>query len=775
MRQNHCRLAKKIVNINLIKASLIVLLFMLYPASGFAEDKVDAPQAVESQAANSGQATEKTAPKSETKKDQTLEPIVVTATRTPHSISDVPAAVSVVTSEDIESRNIQTVDQAINQLPGVFDQRVLPLDPLGDVMMRGIPGQQRNLVLLDGEPLNNGFDGLVNWNSLNPQDIAKIEVARGPFSSLYGGNAMGGVINIITKTPQQREVTVQSGYGSDNTFYEYASYGDKLYNQLSVFATFGYKQSDGYPTIPTVVSPGGPGGTPVHGAIPTTDPYANPAYIIGNSGNYNWWTQSGSIKLVYDIDANSKATFSYRNNQYGYGFGSPQSFLYDSHGNNIFSGNLSFNGVPVSVTSQDFVADNTKGSFMENIFHGDYETKLSSGAVLKISGGYIDTPSNWYAMPTSYTATYTGGAGQLISTPTQMYNMDAHISFPLCEKHLITFGGAFRYDEADQPTTNLNNWTDPGSKAGQFSDFQGKDNIYSFYTQAEIALLRNLTFYAGVRGDYWETYGGMGNIAGVSGYPQYYGSESDFSVNPKGSLVYKPLDGTTFRASVGTSFRPPTVYELYTSWSAYGYTSEANPNLKPETSFSWDIGVEQKLGSSTVCKLNYFNNTISDYIYWSTVNAYTFQNENAGKAETDGVELEIENKPWDCLKLFANATYTHSEMLSNSADPMSVGKQLQNVPKWMFNLGGQLTYRKFTFTLTGRYVDKQYGQAWNTDTISGVYGSYDAFFVADFKVRYKLTNWATLDFAVNNLADEKYFTYYQAPGRQFFGGVTAKF
>ena len=128
--------------------------------------------------------------------------------------------------------------------------------------------------------------------------------------------------------------------------------------------------------------------------------------------------------------------------------------------------------------------------------------------------------------------------------------------------------------------------------------------------------------------------------------------------------------------------------------------SLANPNLKPETTFSWDIGAEQKLGSSTVCKLNYFNNTISDYIYWamlSTGSYTTFQNQNAGKAETDGVEFEIENKPWDWLKLFANATYTHSEMLSNPDDPMSVGKQLQYVPEWMFNLGGELTYRKFSF------------------------------------------------------------------------------
>ncbi len=371
---------------------------------------------------------------------------------------------------------------------------------------------------------------------------------------------------------------------------------------------------------------------------------------------------------------------------------------------------------------------------------------------------------------------YLGGAGQYYSTPSEMYNTDVQLSLPLCEKHLITFGAAFRYDEADQPVTNLSNWTESGTQTGPYSDSKGKDTIYSFYTQAEIALLRNLTLYAGMRGDYWTTFDGFSEITGVQPATSY-GSNSDFSASPKGSLVYKPWDGTTFRTSVGTSFRPPTVYELYTSWSGYGMFSEANPNLKPETAFSWDIGAEQKLGSSTVCKLNYFQNTLSDYIYWASVNGSytTFQNQNAGKAESNGVEFEVENKPLDCLKLFANTTYTHSEMLSNSLDPLSVGKQLQYVPEWMFNAGGELTYRKFAFTLTGRYADKQYGNADNLDKVSGVYGSYDSFFVADFKVRYKLTNYATLDFAINNLLDEKYFTYYQAPGRQFFGGVTAKF
>jgi iron complex outermembrane receptor protein len=224
------------------------------------------------------------------------------------------------------------------------------------------------------------------------------------------------------------------------------------------------------------------------------------------------------------------------------------------------------------------------------------------------------------------------------------------------------------------------------------------------------------------------------------------------------------------------------VYELYTTWSYYGlYNFLANPNLNPETSFSWDLGLEQKLGYNSVIKLNYFHNIIDSYIYPKTISfnpityATDYQNENAGKAETDGVELEMETKPYNCLKLFSSATYTHSEMLENSADPLSVGNQLPWVPEWMFNLGGEVTYRDFTFTLTGRYVSKQYGNADNTDKVNGVYGSYDPFFTADFCARYKLTKWATLDFSIKNIMDRNYFSYYQAPGRQFFGGVTAKF
>ena len=757
----------------------MLLPLMFYPVCGFADDKTDTPQAVESQTANSDQTTDKTSPKNETKKDQTLEPIVVTATRTPQSISDVPADVSVVTSADIASRDVQTVDAAMNLLPGVFDLRTKPLDTTGSVTLRGFPEQKRTLVLLDGEPLNDGYNNQVDWNSLNVEDISRIEVAKGPFSSLYGGNAMGGVINIITKTPQEREVTIKSGYGSDNTWNEYASYGDKLYDRLSVFVSYGYRQSDGYPTVPVTVQPGTGPGKPVNGGVPTTDPYGDPQYIIGNWGNNNWWTESGSLKLNYDISPDSKAFFSYRVNQYGYGYNNPQDFLTDSSGSTVWNGPVTFQGSQLKYNEASFLGD--WGRLTENHYNGGYETHICGDAVLKISAGLLDIPDNWYATPDYYLATRAGGPGSLATTPGQVWHNNVQLSFPVFERNLITVGGDFRHEEAAYQTYNLTNWKDAGSQTDLTGEGLGKDNIFSLYSQAEIALIRNVTLYAGVRGDYWKAYDGM-SIASEGSPAQYYDSKDALSINPKGSIVYKPLEDTSLRASIGTAFRPPNVYELYTTWSYFGlYNFLANPNLNPETSFSWDLGLEQKLRYNTVVKINYFNNTIDNYIYPKTISfnpvtyATDYQNENAGKAATNGVEFGIENKPWECLKVFSNATYTHSEMLQNSADPLSVGKQLPWVPEWMFNLGGEVTYRDFTFTLTGRYVSKQYGNADNTDKVNGVYGSYDPFFTADFCARYKLTKWATLDFSIKNIMDRNYFSYYQAPGRQFFGGVTAKF
>jgi iron complex outermembrane receptor protein len=139
--------------------------------------------------------------------------VVVSATRSEKDIADVPAAVNVVTKQEIEKRKMMTVDQSLNVLPGVFNRRGKGLmDSQSSISLRGIPNANRTLILKDGIPLNNAYTGDVHWGALAPEDMERIEVVKGPFSSLYGGNAMGGVVNIITKMPEKREFMLKAGF-----------------------------------------------------------------------------------------------------------------------------------------------------------------------------------------------------------------------------------------------------------------------------------------------------------------------------------------------------------------------------------------------------------------------------------------------------------------------------------------------------------------------------------------------------------------------------------
>ena len=207
-----------------------------------------------------------------------LEPVVVTATRTEKAVTSAPGSVSVVTGKDMDKRTINSLDQALSTTPGLFYTNI-GYGSMSALAMRGMTGDKRVLFLLDGVvPLNDSYSGGINSQLQSMEDVKQIEVVKGPFSSLYGGNAMGGVVNIITKMPEKQEITAKIGYGSswdrgsalDDLDKLYLSYGDKFKNNLSIFTSYGHKSSNGYATGLNVqaVNPAFFG---VSGAIPTTN------------------------------------------------------------------------------------------------------------------------------------------------------------------------------------------------------------------------------------------------------------------------------------------------------------------------------------------------------------------------------------------------------------------------------------------------------------------------------------------------------------------------
>jgi vitamin B12 transporter len=126
------------------------------------------------------------------------EPVVVSATRFDIPLDQSPASVSVISSEDLEQKQIERVSDALRQVPGLSVVQTGVAGQLTSVFTRGLRSEHTQ-VLIDGVPINQGLQGAFNFADLTTDDIDRIEVVRGPQSTLYGPRALAGVIQIFTK------------------------------------------------------------------------------------------------------------------------------------------------------------------------------------------------------------------------------------------------------------------------------------------------------------------------------------------------------------------------------------------------------------------------------------------------------------------------------------------------------------------------------------------------------------------------------------------------
>lgn len=166
--------------------------------------------------------------------DQAEEPaqeIVITANRLKNQKVDTPADVTVITSQQISDRGYRTVADALEDVPGA---RVLDAGTPAFERKVMLNGDERVVVMVDGRRVNNSMGptsgkSTLDANTLPPVSmIERIEVVKGGASTLYGADAVGGVINVITKTPEETTGTVHVGYGSWGTQDLGASFGGKV-------------------------------------------------------------------------------------------------------------------------------------------------------------------------------------------------------------------------------------------------------------------------------------------------------------------------------------------------------------------------------------------------------------------------------------------------------------------------------------------------------------------------------------------------------------------
>jgi iron complex outermembrane receptor protein len=181
-------------------------------------------------------------------KEVTLEPVVVTATRDLQEIRKVPANVTVITREEIERSNAKTTLDILRNEVGVIVRDFAGNGKTASVDIRGFgeTGPLNTLVLVDGRRVNEIDLSGVDWTQIPIEQIERIEILRGPGSVLYGDNAVGGVINIITKKPEKplsfRAEILRGSY----LYHKESSSVSGKWGPLSAIVYGDYSSSEGY-------------------------------------------------------------------------------------------------------------------------------------------------------------------------------------------------------------------------------------------------------------------------------------------------------------------------------------------------------------------------------------------------------------------------------------------------------------------------------------------------------------------------------------------------
>jgi vitamin B12 transporter len=172
-----------------------------------------------------------------------LPPVIVTATRIPTPPEDVGSAVTVISRDQIEESQARSVTELLRDVPGVSVVQSGRPGGQTSVFLRGVNSNQ-TLFMIDGARINNPLNGLVTLANLTPDQIERIEIVRGPQSTLYGADAIGGVINIITRKGTGKPTGSISLEGGSHNLFRQSADVSGAYSNLDYAVSLSHLDTD---------------------------------------------------------------------------------------------------------------------------------------------------------------------------------------------------------------------------------------------------------------------------------------------------------------------------------------------------------------------------------------------------------------------------------------------------------------------------------------------------------------------------------------------------
>jgi len=657
--------------------------------------------------------------KAEEKRIIKLDEISVTATRTVRPIIDVPSSVTVINTEQIEASPFERVEDILRTEVGIDNVRHYGFQTggiRGPIDMRGVTGgiTQRTLMLIDGVPQNDNANNSIGW-------IAWSQIPKDAIERIE-----------IVRGPSS------ALYGSEGLGGVINIITKKPKETREASLTFKYGESDTHSEEAFFSQKFDRFGILLNGQYEESDGF----YMVEPEQDYDIERYRRSnrflAKLSYDIDDMSDISFGFL--RYEHKMNKGREFFYGEKEDYRYWIEYSRNGQKLDWKALAYVNDDDKTA-------------------------YIDEKSD----PLMYKA-----VNREERFPVLTWGAELQSSINFSETSVLTIGAA--YKDVHFETEYIYLAGDREYEAGGDQSF-----ISPFLNYEKKFFDDQLIFNVGGRYDFIESDNGKERDTGLSkGYGKYdnvYPEKTWEEFSPKGGVVFRPDKNTAIRASIGSGFRAPTLFELYKTHTRGTGVTIANPDLEPEKIVSYELGAERVFFDTVWARITYYQSSAEDLIASRIVNASKrwYERDNLDEVKIHGAEVELKWAATDWLSLFANYTYNSTRIKKDPVNPENEGNLIDDYPKHKARAGVMYSDpRILDVNLSYNYRGKRYQDIENTIELKD-------FSTFDLSVSRKLFNYVKLSLTVENIFDKKYiFGEYEdydsvSPGRIVMGKVKFRF
>ncbi|OFC72556.1 TonB-dependent receptor domain-containing protein [Alteromonas confluentis] len=711
-----------------------------------------------------------------------IEHLVVTATGFEQKITEAPASISVISQEDLQSRQFITLLDAVQFQEGIDIGTTRDKTGQGSVSMRGLTGEY-TLLLIDGVRMNNHGDIYPNnfggnaFGHVPPMEaIERIEVIRGPASTLYGADALGGVINVITKKRSEewggsinfgRSIQTDDQFGDDITT-DFFAQGPLIKDLLSLGVRGSmYERQASNPEFAPDIDPNGD----VH--IRQLGFGSGGKTVDSDSAQYGF-------TLFYTPFENQSFKFDYDNSNQTYD---------NTPSYNLDTGEITYplgtrDNIDSIWADRRGVVNPRAGYADDQEFNREWWSITHQGQFDGFSSmialSHVDTSNDGRTLPLSVTERlllqemYDGtGAYEGLSEEerkgiaedtflprpkrpleSSQYTLDVRVDIPVTDvmgDHNIVLGGQMIDGELRDGVFGLES-----SQAGQIQE----QNMWSLFAEDNWSPNDYLTLTAGARYDKHDVFGTQ--------------------VSPRLYAVYTFNDNWTVKGGVSTGYKTPNTTDLYDGITGFGGQGTSpfagNPDLQPETSVNSEIAAYWTGDAGHNFNITYFNTRFDDKIArgdtvyscevtggvrpcvnlgeYDQLGYETYsQKINIDKVDLQGIEVAGRYQFSTDWFVTANYTWTDSEQKSGPEE----GQPLTNTAEHMANI----TVNWDVTDALGVYLQSQLRsdryRGWDSVLNKPLY--YKNYQLLTLGARYTFNEYVTVNARINNLLDEDFTSY----------------